>query len=89
MLGLLPLRTSFASRKRHLGYRRLKALAGPYAGMRLNAHEFHYSTVLHEGQAERVFDAVDAAGDAVGLAGLARDNVSGSYMHLIDLAGAA
>jgi cobyrinic acid a,c-diamide synthase len=89
MLGLLPLRTSFASRKRHLGYRRLKALAGPFAGMRLNAHEFHYSTVLHEGQAERVFDAVDAAGDAVGLAGLARDNVSGSYMHLIDLAGAA
>lgn len=89
MLGLLPLSTSFASRKRHLGYRRLKALAGPFAGMRLNAHEFHYSTVLHEGQAERLFDAIDAAGEAVGLAGLARDNVSGSYMHLIDLAGAA
>jgi cobyrinic acid a,c-diamide synthase len=89
MLGLLPLTTSFASRKRHLGYRRVNALAGPYAGMRLNAHEFHYSTVVHEGQAERLFDAVDAAGDVVGLAGLARDNVSGSYMHLIDLAGTA
>lgn len=89
MLGLLPLATSFASRKRHLGYRRLSALAGPFAGMRVSAHEFHYSTVLHEGQAERLFDAVDAAGDPVGMAGLVRDNVSGSYMHLIDLAGVA
>jgi cobyrinic acid a,c-diamide synthase len=89
MLGLLPLTTSFAARKRHLGYRRVNALAGPFAGMTLSAHEFHYSTVVHEGQAERLFDAVDAAGEMVGLAGLARDNVSGSYMHLIDLAGAA
>lgn len=89
MLGLLPLTTSFATRKRHLGYRRVNALAGPFAGMRLNAHEFHYSTVVQEGQAERLFDAVDAAGEVLGLAGLARDNVSGSYMHLIDLAGAS
>ncbi|MGV3551978.1 cobyrinate a,c-diamide synthase [Rhizobium sp.] len=89
MLGLLPLTTSFASRKRHLGYRKVSALAGPFAGMRINAHEFHYSTVVHEGQAERLFDAVDAAGEVVGLAGLVRGNVSGSYMHLIDLAGAA
>lgn len=88
MLDLLPLTTSFAARNRHLGYRRVNALAGPYRGIRLNAHEFHYSTVVHEGQAERLFEAVDAAGDVVGLAGLARDNVSGSYMHLIDLAGA-
>jgi cobyrinic acid a,c-diamide synthase len=89
MLGLLPLTTSFATRKRHLGYRKLTALAGPYAGTRLSAHEFHYSTVVHEGQAERLFDAVDAAGEPVGLAGLVRDNVSGSYMHLIDLGGAS
>jgi cobyrinic acid a,c-diamide synthase len=89
MLGLLPLTTSFASRRRHLGYRRLTALAGPYAGIRLNAHEFHYSSVVSEGQAERLFDAVDAAGESVGLAGLARGTVSGSYMHLIDLTGAA
>lgn len=89
MLGLLPLTTSFASRKRHLGYRRVRALAGPFAGATLNAHEFHYSTVVHEGQAERLFDAVDAAGEVVGLAGLAREAISGSYMHLIDLAEAA
>jgi cobyrinic acid a,c-diamide synthase len=88
MLGLLPLTTSFATRKRHLGYRRIDTLAGPFAGVRFNAHEFHYSSVVHEGQAERLFDAVDAAGEVVGLAGLVRGNVSGSYMHLIDLAGA-
>lgn len=89
MLGLLPLTTSFASRKRHLGYRKVRGLAGPFAGVELTAHEFHYSTVVHEGQAERLFDAVDAAGEAVGPAGLCRGNVSGSYMHMIDLAGAA
>lgn len=89
MLGLLPVTTSFASRKRHLGYRRVTGLAGPFAGIELTAHEFHYSTVVHEGQAERLFDAVDAAGEVVGPAGLCRGNVSGSYMHVIDLAGAA
>ncbi|MDB5525403.1 MAG: cobB [Rhizobium sp.] len=89
MLGLLPLSTSFAARKRHLGYRRVKALAGPYTGMDLTAHEFHYSTIVREGQAERLFDAFDAAGEMVGPAGLCRGNVSGSYMHMIDLAGAA
>jgi cobyrinic acid a,c-diamide synthase len=89
MLGLLPLTTSFASRKRHLGYRKVRGLAGPFAGVDLTAHEFHYSTVVHEGQAERLFDAVDAAGEVVGPSGLCRGNVSGSYMHMIDLAGVA
>jgi cobyrinic acid a,c-diamide synthase len=89
MLGLLPLGTSFAVRKRHLGYRKVRGLAGPFAGMMLTAHEFHYSTVLQEGQAERLFDAADAAGEVVGPSGLCRDNVSGSYMHVIDLAEAA
>lgn len=89
MLGLLPLTTSFQSRKRHLGYRRVKGLAGPFAGIALAAHEFHYSTIVHEGQAERLFDATDAAGELVGPAGLSRGTVSGSYMHMIDLMGAA
>jgi cobyrinic acid a,c-diamide synthase len=89
MLGLLPVTTSFAARKRHLGYRKVRGLAGPFAGIELTAHEFHYSTVVHEGQAERLFDAVDAAGEIVGPAGLCRGNVSGSYMHMIDVAGAA
>ena len=89
MLGLLPLTTSFETRKRHLGYRRATGLSGAFAGIRLTAHEFHYSTIVHEGQAERLFDAVDAAGEMVGPSGLCRGNVFGSYMHVIDLAGAA
>jgi cobyrinic acid a,c-diamide synthase len=89
MLGLLPVTTSFASRKRHLGYRRVRGLAGPFAGIELTALEFHYSTVVQEGQAERLFDAIDAAGEVVGPIGLCRGTVSGSYMHMIDLAGAA
>ncbi|MBL0373147.1 cobyrinate a,c-diamide synthase [Rhizobium sp. KVB221] len=87
MLGLLPLATSFAARRRHLGYRRVRALSGCFAGRDFTAHEFHYSTVVREGQAERLFEAIDAAGEVVGPAGLSRGNVSGSYMHLIDLAG--
>ena len=51
MLGLLPLVTSFAERKRHLGYRRVTGLSGAFAGLEFTAHEFHYSTFLHEGQA--------------------------------------
>jgi cobyrinic acid a,c-diamide synthase len=87
MLGLLPLVTSYALRKRHLGYRRLRSLApdllpGTYAG-----HEFHYSTVVSEGAADRLFDAQDALGEALGFVGLRRGAVAGSYMHLIDIAG--
>jgi len=89
MLGLLPLTTSFETRKRHLGYRRVTGLSGAFAGLMLTAHEFHYSTIVQEGQAERLFDAVDAAGEFVGPSGLCRGNVFGSYMHVIDLAGAA
>jgi cobyrinic acid a,c-diamide synthase len=85
MLGLLPLVTTFAERKRHLGYRRAKALSGPYAGVRFNAHEFHYSKAAHEGEADRLFAVSDAEGTDLGAVGLTRGNVSGSYMHLIDL----
>lgn len=83
MAGLLPLSTSFASRKLHLGYRRLKPLAGaPWRG-HLNAHEFHYSTLTAEGAAHRLFEAWDAAGEALPPMGLRRGRVMGSYAHLI------
>ncbi len=87
VLGLLPLVTSYATRKRHLGYRRLRSLvsdlfAGSYTG-----HEFHYSTIVSEGAADRLFEAEDALGDPLGAVGLRRGSVAGSYMHLIDVAG--
>lgn len=86
MLGLLPLVTSFAERRRHLGYRRLQPLPGSGFEGPMTAHEFHYSTALGEGEADRLFAVRDATGAALGEAGLRRGNVCGSYMHLIDLA---
>lgn len=86
MLGLLPLVTSFAARRRHLGYRRVMPLAGSGFATPMTAHEFHYSTVMEEGAADRLFAVTDAMGEDLGEAGLRRGVVSGSYMHLIDLA---
>ena len=52
----------------------------------MTAHEFHYSTIASEGEADRLFEARDALGTDLGMAGQQRGNVAGSYMHLIDLA---
>jgi cobyrinic acid a,c-diamide synthase len=46
MLGALPLVTSFAERKRHLGYRRLTPMPGMFWDMELSAHEFHYASIV-------------------------------------------
>jgi cobyrinic acid a,c-diamide synthase len=87
MLGLLPLVTSYETRKRHLGYRRVTPLAGAFFERPMTAHEFHYSTIVSEGEADRLFAVADALHADLGRAGLRRGNVAGSYMHLIDLAG--
>ncbi len=87
MLGLLPVETSFAQRKLHLGYRQAQLLAGhPFGapGCDLRGHEFHYATTLREGDAEPLFRACDAQGRDLGSCGLRRGNVSGSFLHLID-----
>ncbi len=82
MLGLLGLETSFAKRKLHLGYRQVSASLGAFPGT-WNAHEFHYATTLRaEGTA--LFEANDAEGQTLIPMGLIRDNVSGSFAHLID-----
>lgn len=86
MLGALPLVTSFAERRRHLGYRRLQPLDGFVWQKPLTAHEFHYANIVGEGDAERLFQAEDALGEALGTVGLKRGRVAGSFMHVIDLA---
>lgn len=84
MLGLLPLETSFARRKLHLGYRRLTPLCGrPWSGP-LRAHEFHYASIVAEGPGEALFQASDARGADLGRHGLRRGSVSGSFLHIID-----
>lgn len=86
MAGLLPVVTSYAKRKRHLGYRRLAPLAASPWALPLTAHEFHYSTLISEGEGERLFSARDARGADLGPMGLRRGSVAGSYMHVIDRA---
>ncbi len=85
MLGLLPLETSFAERRRQLGYRRLVPLAGaPFEG-ELMGHEFHYATTLAEGRAAaRLFAVRDALREDLGEAGLRVGRVMGSFCHVID-----
>ncbi len=89
MAGLLPLTTSFAARKRHLGYRRARTAAasvlGP-VGACFTAHEFHYSSVTAEGPGDALFTIADAQEKDLGAAGLVRGSVAGSFLHLIDRA---
>jgi cobyrinic acid a,c-diamide synthase len=87
MLGLLPLSTSFERRRLHLGYRRLTPLGGLPWTNPLTAHEFHYVSIVAEGDGERLFSAETAAGEALGAIGLRRGRVMGSFAHLIDSAG--
>jgi cobyrinic acid a,c-diamide synthase len=86
MLGALPLVTSFKERRRTLGYRRIVPRGGFVWSAPLTAHEFHYSSVISEGEAERLFDATDAIDEPIGAVGLRCGRVAGSFMHVIDLA---
>jgi len=84
MAGLLPLQTSFAKRKLHLGYRNLSALGGPFKGT-LKAHEFHYAaTVRADGPP--LFSARDSEGRNLPPMGLRHGRVCGSFAHVIDCA---
>ena len=89
MTGLLPLTTSFANPLRHLGYRVATSLcSNPYGGggTCFRGHEFHYASVVEEGDAERLFAVADASGKNLGQVGLRRGSVFGSFIHLIDKA---
>ena len=84
MLGLLPVSTSFAERKLHLGYRRLTPRRDlPWAGP-LSAHEFHFASIIEEGKGERLFGAASAGGAPLGDVGLRRGRSMGSFVHVID-----
>ncbi|WP_375255240.1 cobyrinate a,c-diamide synthase [Yoonia sp.] len=82
MAGLLPLQTSFAARKLHLGYRHLTAAEGPLAG-RWTGHEFHYATTTRA-DGPPLFAATDAEGTPLPPMGLVQGNVMGSFGHIID-----
>jgi cobyrinic acid a,c-diamide synthase len=87
MAGLLPVETSFAERRLHLGYR-VATLAdeSPLGekGTAFRGHEFHYATVVREGPGRPLFEAASAAGADLGPCGRVEGSVSGSFIHLID-----
>ncbi len=89
MAGLLPLETSFAERRLHLGYRQAKlAVDGPLGakGADFRGHEFHFASVLREEAAEPLFTCRDARDAPLGPAGCRRGPVMGSFVHLVDTA---
>ncbi len=87
MAGLLPVETSFAVRKRSLGYRKVKTLVDSPLGLKgssYRAHEFHYSTVVDNEGSQPIFDVEDASAQNLGRVGCQNGSVIGSYIHLID-----
>ena len=86
MAGLLSVETSFAKRKMNLGYRNaVLATDGPLgaAGSRLSGHEFHYATVISQGEDPPFAEVTDPHGSAPSPAGSRRGLVSGSFFHAI------
>jgi cobyrinic acid a,c-diamide synthase len=87
MAGLLPLESSFAERRLHLGYRQASVVSdGPLgrAGALYRGHEFHYAAVIDEGPGDALFDCRDARGVNLGASGRVQGRVLGSFLHLID-----
>lgn len=84
MAGLLAIETSFAARKRHLGYRTLHATTGPFAG-EWRGHEFHYATTTYA-RGTALFKAQDATGTTLPDMGMINGRISGSFAHIIDRA---
>ncbi len=83
MAGLLPLRSSLARRRLHLGYRVLEHSSPLPFPRRLRGHEFHYATVTGQGEAAALFAARDARGEELPPMGLRRGKVCGSFAHVI------
>ncbi len=88
MAGLLPVATSYAKRKLHLGYRVATLLRdGPLgrAGARLVGHEFHYAAIVEaDMRPQEAFCTIaDAEGNAIGSAGHRQSRVTGTFFHAI------
>ena len=82
MLGLLPVATSFAERRRSLGYRRLQPLSGAPWQEGLLGHEHHQATTVRAGGTP-LFTVKDAEGADLGQTGARVGRVMGSFAHII------
>jgi len=83
MAGLLPVRTSFARRRLHLGYRALTHDSPLPLPARLMGHEFHYASASVQGDAPALFHGEDSQGRLLAPMGLRTGRVMGSFAHVI------
>jgi cobyrinic acid a,c-diamide synthase len=89
MAGLLPVTTSFAEPRLHLGYRRMRLLAPSplgQSGTTYCGHEFHYAGLLESGGAPALFEVTDARGQPLQPVGAQVGTAAASFLHLIDRA---
>ncbi len=86
MCGLLPLSTSFARRRLHLGYRELEHDSPLPFPTRLRGHEFHYATTTATGDLPPLFRARDSRGTELASMGMRKGRVTGSFAHVISCA---
>ncbi|MEL7108517.1 MAG: cobyrinate a,c-diamide synthase [Pseudomonadota bacterium] len=84
MAGLLSHAASFETRRMCLGYRSMTPLTDDVWARTLRGHEFHYSTLSEPGSDDPLFHLTDARCIDLGNAGGHRNNVMGSYAHIID-----
>ncbi|MBS0517755.1 MAG: cobyrinate a,c-diamide synthase [Proteobacteria bacterium] len=87
MAGLLPLETSFARRRLHLGYRRAHLQADCALGRQgseIVGHEFHYASILSIA-GDALIRCVDADGGDVVEAGARHGCASGTFFHAISM----
>jgi cobyrinic acid a,c-diamide synthase len=86
MTGLLGHATSFAKPKLHLGYREARLLAGGplgQAGTSLRGHEFHYASLVAEGNDRPLLALADGEGRTLGAGGGRRGSVTGTFFHAV------
>jgi len=86
MAGLLGVETSFAKRRMTLGYRAARIASDCVLGAKgslLRGHEFHYATIITTGDDDPFAFVRDAYGAPEAPAGSRRDQVTGSFFHVI------
>jgi len=89
MAGLLPVVTSFAERRMHIGYRMLTVATESPLGSHATAfrgHEFHFAGIVTEDTSAPLFQASDVRDGNEAPMGCVRGSVMGSFAHLIDRA---
>ncbi len=82
MSGLLPISSAINSPKRILGYRHLCHKSPLPFAKNLLGHEFHYSTCT-KSKLPTLFSAKDSYDKKLPAMGIIKDNVMGSYAHII------